>query len=196
MHPGCDNERKHLLPLQRRRCSVAPTRLGPLYCRAGCFDSRLFVARRFCTTMHARNGFSRSQPAVRWNSSIRYVRWHFVPNSDCRAAPIGIGKDLGESMAGIACESRRRGQQVAVVESRPTNLLASAMALALGSVRLSQKSHKVAVLLRITLFPRFRWFKSPLRPGVADVRTTRAFKRRARTLLRRENKAPKMEAMP
>jgi hypothetical protein len=91
--------------------------------------------------------------------------------------------------------------------------------LAPGSVRLSQKSHKVAVLIRITLFSALSlpdrrergsrrpavpmavgallgWFKVPLRPGVADAATTRACKRRARTLLLEKTKRRKMEAMP
>jgi len=80
-----------------------------------------------------------------------------------------------------------------------------------GSVRLSQKSHEVAVLLGITLLSALSlpdrreggsrwlavpmavgallgWFRVPLRPGVADVLTTRACKRRARTLLREKTK--------
>ena len=73
--------------------------------------------------------------------------------------------------------------------------------LRLAQFDLSQKSDKVAVLLGIYCFPRFRsrtdgrrerwlavpkavgalrgWFKVPLRPGVADALTIRACKRRA-----------------
>jgi hypothetical protein len=55
----------------------------------------------------------RTQPAIRWNWSIRYVRF-------------ALCTEL-ESTAGIACKSRRRGRQVAIIESRPANLLASAI---------------------------------------------------------------------
>ncbi len=139
------------------------------------------------------------------------LRSHFVPNLDCRVVPIGIGK----STAGIASESRRRGQRVAVVGSRPTNLLASAMVPRAWLSSIEPK-HKVTVLLRITLFSapslrdrrkrgvggsRCRWplelssggSKFPPGSGVADARAVRACKRRARALLRERTKRRKME---
>ena len=168
LHRGCDDGRNRFVAAAKAAMSGEPTRLGGLYYRAGCFDSCMFVARRFRTTIRAR---------------IRIAARHRSES----------GKISEKSTTGIACESRRRGQQVTIIESRAANLRASAMVpCAWLAVRLSQKSHKAAVLLGITLLSALSlpdrreggswwlavpkavgallgWFKGPLRPGVADA---------------------------
>jgi hypothetical protein len=98
LHPGCDEGRNRFVAAAKAAMPGGPTRLGGLYYRVGYFDSRMFVARRFHTTLRSPNGLpSQStrgavEPVDPKCSIALYIE---IANSDRRALPIGIGKYLG-----------------------------------------------------------------------------------------------------
>jgi hypothetical protein len=63
-------------------------------------------------------------------------RSHMFDRTLYRNSEFGLSRSKisEKSTTGIACESRRRGQQVAIVESRAANLPASALYVVLSSI--------------------------------------------------------------